>query len=143
MIQLEKAQRLRMLVSWERLANLRDLWLSRLEMNSISQAFSRDNVVLGATSGARAYVDDVDSDTIWFHQTESTGFVAFTEGESLSEEDGSGTGLLEAIGVDGDSDAHVVGEMDPTTGEILYIDNRAAIARSADQTEDIKIIIQF
>ena len=35
------------------------------------------------------------------------------------------------------------GEIHSSTGEVLYIDNRAAVTRSADQTEDIKIVIQI
>ena len=34
-------------------------------------------------------------------------------------------------------------EIDPNSGEIIYIDNRGAISRAADQIEDIKIVIEF
>ena len=34
-------------------------------------------------------------------------------------------------------------EVELLTGDLLYIDNRAAVTRSADQTEDIKIVIQL
>ena len=67
----------------------------------------------------------------------------FAEGETVSELDGSGAGVLDAAGVDGDSLAFIKGDVDFSSGEIMYIDNRAAIQRSADQTEDIKIIIQL
>ena len=33
------------------------------------------------------------------------------------------------------------GDVDPYSGELLYIDNRSAVTR-ADQTEDLKIVIQ-
>jgi hypothetical protein len=46
-------------------------------------------------------------------------------------------------GDDVDTDAFIVGEMDPLSGDVLYIDNRAAVSRSAEQTEDIKIVIQL
>ena len=29
------------------------------------------------------------------------------------------------------------------TGEIIYIENRAPVTRASDQTEDIKLIIEF
>ena len=35
------------------------------------------------------------------------------------------------------------GAMSIGSGEILYIENRAPVARAADQTEDIKLIIEF
>jgi hypothetical protein len=49
---------------------------------------------------------------------------------------GNGSGILDNI-------TYVKGDVDYNTGEVMYIDNRAAIQRSADQTEDIKIIIQL
>jgi hypothetical protein len=35
------------------------------------------------------------------------------------------------------------GAMAIGSGEIIYIENRAPVARAADQTEDIKLIIEF
>ncbi len=34
-------------------------------------------------------------------------------------------------------------EIEPNSGEIIYIDNRGAITRAGDQIEDIKIVIEF
>ena len=34
-------------------------------------------------------------------------------------------------------------ELDEDSGDILYIENRAPIVRAADQTENIKLIIEF
>ena len=34
-------------------------------------------------------------------------------------------------------------EIEPNSGEIIYIDNRGAISRAGDQIEDIKIVIEF
>lgn len=117
--------------------------LRRLNLQTITTAFSPDKTIIGATSQAKAYIDKIDSDNIFFHQNETTGFISFQEGESISETDGSGAGVLAASGDDADSDAFVNGEFNPLTGDILYIDNRAAVTRSADQTEDIKIVIQI
>ena len=95
------------------------------------------------TSLANAYVVKSDSDEVWYIQDSDTKFEPFVEGEVISETDGSGAGTLDASGVDGDSFAYINGDVDISTGEVMYIDNRAAIQRSADQTEDIKIIIQL
>ena len=35
------------------------------------------------------------------------------------------------------------GELDREAGEILYIENRSPITRAADQTENVKLIIEF
>lgn len=117
--------------------------LKYLNLQTITTTFSPDKTILGATSQAKAYIDKVDSDNIYFHQNETTGFTPFQEGESISETDGNGAGVLAAVGDDVDSDAFINGEFNPLTGDILYIDNRAAVTRSADQTEDIKIVIQI
>jgi len=117
--------------------------LRRLKFASKSAEFSADNTMLGATSGAKAYVVKTDSDEVWYVQNEDTLFDAFTEGESISETNGSGAGVLDAGGVDSDTNAFIYPDVNLTTGETLYIDNRAAITRSTDQSEDVKIIIQL
>jgi hypothetical protein len=117
--------------------------LRRMKFSNIGTSFSADKTMLGAQSEAKAYVVKSDSDEVWYIQDSDTQFVPFREGEVISETDGSGAGTLEAIGVDADSDTYINADVDTTTGEIMYIDNRAAIQRSADQTEDIKIIIQL
>jgi len=117
--------------------------LRRMEFSAITSSFSADKTIQGASSLAKAYVVKADSDTVWYIQDSDTQFGAFTEGESISETNGSGAGVLEAAGVDGDAYAYVNGDVDFSSGEVMYIDNRAAIQRSADQTEDVKIIIQL
>ena len=117
--------------------------MRRMKFSNISSSFSADKTILGSTSLANAYVVKSDSDEVWYIQDSDTKFEPFVEGEVISETDGSGAGTLDAAGVDGDSYAYINGDVDISTGEVMYIDNRAAIQRSADQTEDIKIIIQL
>ena len=117
--------------------------MRRMKFSNISSGFSADKTIRGATSLANAYVVKSDSDEVWYIQDSDTKFEPFVEGEVISETDGSGAGTLDASGVDGDSFAYINGDVDISTGEVMYIDNRAAIQRSADQTEDIKIIIQL
>ena len=117
--------------------------LRRLKFASKSAEFSADNTMLGGTSGAKAYVVKTDSDEVWYVQNEDTLFTAFSEGESVTETNGSGAGVLDSAGVDANSYAFTHPDVDLTTGETLYIDNRAAISRSTDQSEDVKIIIQL
>jgi hypothetical protein len=117
--------------------------LNRLNLSTISTTFSADKTILGSTSGAKAYIDKVDSDNLYYHQNETTGFIQFEEAESISETDGSGSGVLALANADGDTNAFINGDLNPLSGDILYIDNRAAVTRSAEQTEDIKIVIQL
>ena len=113
-----------------------------MKFSAITSDFSPDKTISGV-SGAKAYVVKTDSDEVWYIQDSDTGFQPFRESEVISEIDGSGAGTLDDSSVDGDSFAYINGDVDTSTGEIMYIDNRAAIQRSADQTEDIKIIIQL
>jgi hypothetical protein len=84
---------------------------------------------------AEAYIDNVDSNELYYHQTDSTGFVAFQDGEIIEETNGLGEGI---------SDSALIPPLtDPNSGDILYIDNRAPILRSSVQSEDVKVIIQF
>jgi hypothetical protein len=117
--------------------------LRRMEFSAITAGFSADKTIRGATSLAEAYVVRADSDTVWYIQDSDTLFKPFTEGETIAETNGAGAGVLEAANVDANDYAYVKGDVDYSTGEVMYIDNRQAIQRSADQTEDIKIIIQL
>jgi hypothetical protein len=96
-------------------------------------SFSVDKLIRGGTSDAAAFIDDIDSDRIYFHQNENTGFGVFQSGETLSESDGSGTGTIDSASSTSLADAF--------SGELLYIENRARVIRDAAQQEDIKVII--
>jgi hypothetical protein len=92
------------------------------------------------TLKARAYVNkntgtDADA-TFLYHQNENTGFVPFTvAGDPLLDSDNNdNNGTIVS-----DSDA----EVDPFSGDLLYVESRAAVERTTAGTEDIKITIQF
>ena len=88
----------------------------------------------GQTSGAKAVIDNTnDSSTVWYHQTEDTGFKAFQVGEEIQ--------VVGNTGISGSITSTDSADINPYTGELLYIDNRSAVNRSADQQEDLKIVI--
>ena len=109
--------------------------LNKLTLSSTITAFTKDKKMEGQTSGAIAFVDHIDSNEIFYHQTDSTGYVAFQDGEGLQETNGAGDGVIDS--------ALIKPKYDKETGDILYIDNRAAVLRDTTQTEDVKIIISF
>ena len=117
--------------------------LNKLKFSSIAQSFTEDKTIQGSTSTAQAYVDKVDSNYVWYHQSDSTGFLTFTEGETITETDGNGIGILDSAANDPDTDAFTKSTVKPFSGTLLYVDNRAAIERDPAQTEDIKVIIQL
>ena len=109
--------------------------LKRMTLSSTVQGFTKDKIIRGQITLAEAYVDNIDSNELYYHQTTTTGFAAFKDGEVINETNGVGQGIIDS--------ALIAPEVDPNTGEILYIDNRAAVARSNVQAEDVKVIIQF
>ena len=109
--------------------------LKRMKLSSVVQAFTKDKIIRGQITLAEAYIDDIDSVDIYYHQTTTTGFSDFQDGEVINETNGVGTGIIDS--------AKINPLVDPNTGDILYIDNRAAILRSNVQAEDVKVILQF
>lgn len=80
----------------------------------------------------KAFIDDIDSDLVYFHQNDSSGFGVFSDGVTITSASGNTTA----------DSANLYSEVNPYSGELLYIENRAsAISRTSSQQEDIKIII--
>lgn len=117
--------------------------LRRLKTTSAAEAgdfdAQEDQLFVGLTSGARAYVDDIDSIYIYYHQNEKTGFKVFQAGETIA--DSITTPVYSAVIDSAAASPLVNGTVDPYTGEIFYIENRARVLRDELQSEDIKVII--
>ena len=110
-----------------------------LKLQAAASASFKDVIITGQNSGAQAHVDDVDNDKLYFHQSELTGFKPFVEGEVV--QGGGVSGTLVTAGTDADTDAFTNDDIEKLSGDILYIENRAPVFRSANQTEDIKVVI--
>jgi hypothetical protein len=95
--------------------------------------FANDDIIRGVSSSAAAHVVDVDSTSVYYMQSEYTGYRSFADGELVEDSDGSLSGIIDSAVKFSDVDAY--------SGEVLYIENRARVVRSTDQTEDIKVII--
>lgn len=109
--------------------------LKSMTMGTVINSFTVDKKIRGTTTLAEAFIDNIDSNILYYHQTDSTGFTSFQDGEIIEEINGIGDGICDS--------ALILPNVDPATGDILYIDNRAPILRSNIQSEDIKVIIQF
>ena len=116
-----------------------------LNLSSAPSANLRSkNIIEGVTSGAKAIIVKQENEKIWYYQNQGTGFIQFTEGEQINEINGeTQTLVLESVGTDPDSYAYEEPDVKILSGDVLYIDNRARIQRSAELTEDIKVIIQL
>ena len=73
----------------------------------------------------------------YYHQNEKTGYTSFSNGEEVVGGTSSTNGTLES------SNAVVAAELDRESGDILFLENRLPINRTATQIEDIKIILEF
>lgn len=114
--------------------------LNKLVFNAGASLFTQDNLIVGSTSNAKAYIDFVDSAAgVFYHQDATTGFSKFTIGESLTQTTTGGV-VVSGSAVLNSIDSATVNNQ---SGQVLYIDNRASITRSAGETQDIKIVIQL
>ena len=114
--------------------------LKKMFVDDSTADFQTDQTLTGTTSTAQALIDIFDNTAghapfIYYHQTETTGFTPFQDAEEVSTS--SGTANISGS-------AAIAPDVDPFSGDILYLDNRnTAVFRSTDQTEDVKIIIQL
>jgi len=109
--------------------------------------FDADQIILGGSSGAKAFVVEApqtgpQAGRIYYHQNEKTGYTRFTTGEtvSTSADGGSGSASLDTTGNGG---FNFTAEAHKGSGEMVFLENRAPISRTATQIEDIKLIIEF
>ena len=103
--------------------------------------FSVDDVITSA-SGAKAFIAYVDgsgsNNKIYYYQNEKTGFKNFTAGnsETITAQDGAGGSTFKATSISNE-------EVDRSSGEFLFLENRTPINRTLTQIEDIKLILEF
>ena len=77
-----------------------------------------------------------DSATIWYHQTEETGFTQFADGEAITIP-GKFAGSMTI------DSANIAPDVDRYSGEVLFVSNQSATARDPQQTEDIKVVVRL
>lgn len=104
---------------------------TKLTLNASANNVSLDEVVVKGS--ARGIVDQIDSSRLFIHQNDSTGYGAFTTG-ALVDSAGNSVGTISAV-----SNMDVF----PNKFDVYYLENRAAVTRAADQTEDIKVVISI
>ena len=137
---------------------------SALKLTGVSGTFTADEKITQTSTGAIGKVVEWDSDlNILYYQQERYGdygtnsttgaFVAFSGANVVTGADSSASGTPDA---DADSAVTLSGgntitftngyanpELQPDSGDIIYNENRSPISRATDQTEDIKIIVEF
>lgn len=106
-----------------------------IDLTSSISSIVADDVITDDTLGVTAKVVEVDSDgggntRLRFIQNSNNVIGPFGVGNEINT-------ATATIGAQGDSDGYV----NIYSGDLVYIENRAKVARGADQTEDIKIIL--
>ena len=107
-----------------------------LESAGLTGTFVVDETITGGTSGATAKVIDWDATNriVRYYQDINTGFTAFQAAETVTGGTSSATGTVNAANNP---------EIEPDSGDIMYLEHRRPINRASDQIEDIKLVIEF
>ena len=130
---------------------------SAVLLASNSGEFEVDEKITQATSGAVGRVVEWDSNNkiLYYHQERfsdygvdsSSNATAFSSTNTITGGTSNATGVPSSSSSTVDSAVFSSGysnpEMEPDSGDIIYIENRRPISRASDQTEDIKIIVEF
>ncbi len=134
-----------------------------LKLTGLSGTFVDDEKITQASTGAIGRVVEWDSgNSILYYQqerytnygTNSLGaYVAFSGANAVTGADSSAVGTPDSTAdaavtlANGFtvtfSDGYVNPELQPDSGNIIYTENRSPISRATDQTEDIKIVVEF
>jgi hypothetical protein len=124
---------------------------------SVTGAFTADEEINQATTGAVGKVIEYDSTNkiLYWYQTRfpdvgtaSTGMlIAFSgtnaitgQSSSASATPNTTSGTLNAVSF---TSGYSTPELAADSGDILYVEERSPITRASDQTENIKLIIEF
>lgn len=105
---------------------------TKFVLTSVTGTPEADDTVTGDTSGATAKVIRYESGTTTVHVNEFEG--NFQAGEGLTFSGSGATATLDSI-TDPD--------LEPRSGNMIFLDHRQAISRSANQSEKIKTIFEF
>jgi hypothetical protein len=107
-----------------------------LTFSGLSGSFIQDEIITGTTSGAKGRITTLSGTTIRYVQirTDNTTGAAF----SLTETITGGTSTATATVA-----TKTTPEVQPDSGDVIYIENRRPINRADDQIEDIKIIVEM
>jgi len=105
-----------------------------LVLNNIQGIFAEDNTIFGQNTGAKGlFVDLVDTNKLrYIRDTEIANTIDFGL-EPITSTSGGAATVSQIIEP----------EVEPYSGDILFINNRVAIDRSLDQIETISLVLEY
>ena len=127
-----------------------------INVTGVSGSYVVDEKITQATTGAVGKVVEWDStnNILYYIQTRhtdegidsngnQTAFSGTNVVTGVSGATGTPTTSTSTINNVSFTSGYSASEIDADSGDILYIENRAPITRAADQTENIKLVIEF
>ena len=118
----------------------------RLHSGASLTGFAVDQVISGSTSGAKAYLVEIDTSNkvLYYYQNEKTGFGNFVSGDTITGTLPNGGSATLNTGDAFGTVANGYGpEVKRNSGQLIFLENRDPINRSSSQIEDIKLIVEF
>ena len=126
-------------------------------VTSPSGTFTADEEINQATTGAGGKVVEWDSanNILYYIQTRfnddgcdyNGNLTAFSGTNTITGQSSGATATPSSSSTTVDSiiftSGYNAGEIDADTGDVMYVENRSPITRAADQTENVKLIIEF
>ena len=120
-----------------------------LASSAATTNFAVDQVIVGSSSGAKAYLVEIDTTNkvLYYYQNEKTGFADFTQNDTITGTlpNGGSATLDQTSGTSwyGTAANGYGPEVKNASGQLIFLENRAPINRSSSQIEDIKLIVEF
>ena len=129
-----------------------------IKITGVSGTFAADEKITQASTGAVGKVVEWDSTNsiLYYMQTrfsnegiDSNGNkTAFSAGNTITGATSNATGTPDTSHTATTNNVvfnsgYSSSEIDAGSGQVLYVENRAPITRAADQTENIKLIVEF
>lgn len=95
-------------------------------------SYVKDLEVVGGTTGAKGLITSVASGAVKIYQNDTTGYIPFQSGEVITQSAVSAT--ISSI---------TNAEIEKYSGDVMYIENRSPVNRAANQTEDVRLVIEM
>jgi hypothetical protein len=107
-------------------------------------AYQIDEKITQSVTGAVGKVVEFDStnNIIYYQQEKYANYGLHANGNLVAF---SGTNVITGATSNGVATAatYATPELQPDSGKVIYVENRRPISRASDQTEDIKIVVEF
>jgi hypothetical protein len=109
-----------------------------------TKPYEIDEKITQSTTGAIGKVVEFDaSNNIIYYQQERYANYGIAANGNVIAFSGSNVITGGTSGAVGTASSYANPELQPDSGKVIYIENRRPISRASDQTEDIKIVVEF